>query len=134
MTHKVNNTSKNNTLDLIALSSSLICAIHCAVFPILLSFTSMSSLYFLNNPIIEWIFIGLGIVFLLTSLWPSYKNKHHKTKPLIIAGLGFVFIAIGRLHFTHLWEIINTVIGAVLLALAHYMNWKLLRLRLQQQS
>jgi len=126
------NKSKTNTLDIIALSSSLICAIHCAIFPILLSFSSLSSLYFLNNPIIEWVFISLGIVFLLTSLWPSYKTIHHKTKPLNMALLGFAFIAIGRLHFTHLWEVSNTVIGATLLAIAHYANWKLLRIAAKQ--
>lgn len=81
---------------------------------------------------IEWVFISLGIVFLLTSLCPSYKTIHDKTKPLKIALLGFAFIAIGRLHLTHLWEVINTVIGATLLALAHYSNWKLLRIATKQ--
>ena len=122
------NMQKNNALDLIALSSSLICAAHCAIFPIVLSFSSLSSLYFLNNPLIEWVFISLGIVFLFTSLWPSYKNNHHKTRPLKIALLGFTFIAIGRLHLTHLWEVSHTVIGATLLAVAHYSNWRLLRI------
>ncbi|WP_178984812.1 MerC domain-containing protein [Winogradskyella helgolandensis] len=126
------NSTKNNTLDLIALTSSLICAIHCAIFPILLSFSSLSSLYFLNNPIIEWAFISLGIVFLFTSLWPSYKNNHHNTKPLKMALFGFAFIALGRLHLTHLWEVFNTVIGATLLAVAHYSNWKLLRSTLKE--
>ncbi|EPR74322.1 hypothetical protein ADIWIN_0664 [Winogradskyella psychrotolerans RS-3] len=71
-------------------------------------------------------------MFLLTSLWPSYKTIHYKTKPLKIALLGFLFIAIGRLHFTNLWEVSNTVIGATLLALAHYANWKLLRIATKQ--
>ncbi|WP_458627185.1 MerC domain-containing protein [Winogradskyella sp. PC D3.3] len=119
--------TKHTTLDIIALSSSLICAIHCAFLPILLSFSSLSNLYFLNNPIIEWTFISFGIAFILTSLWPSYKNNHQNTKPLKIALFGFVFIAISRLHFTHLWEITNTVLGAILVAFAHYINWKLLR-------
>ncbi|MEJ4087380.1 MerC domain-containing protein [Galbibacter orientalis] len=118
---------KNNTIDLIALSSSLICAIHCAAIPIVLSFSSLSSLHFLENPIIEWTFIGFGLIFVLTSLWPSYKKVHHQTKPLLIAALGFVCIAIGRLNLTELWEIVNTVIGASLVSLAHYSNWKLLK-------
>lgn len=118
---------KSNTIDIIAFTSSLICAIHCAAIPILLSFSSLSSLHFLENPLIEWTFILLGIVFVFVSLWPSYKETHHKTKPLVFAGIGFALIAIGRLEFTELWEVANTVVGALLVSLAHYFNWKLLK-------
>ncbi len=49
-----------------------------------------------------------------------------------MALFGFAFIALGRLHLTHLWEVFNTVIGATLLAVAHYSNWKLLRSTLKE--
>lgn len=118
---------KNQTLDLIALSSSLICAVHCAAIPVVLSFSSLGSLHFLGNPYIEWAFISFGLVFVLTSLWPSYKKVHHQTKPLVYAALGFGFITLGRLDLNEVWEITNTVIGASLVSVAHYVNWKLLR-------
>lgn len=120
---------KNNTIDIIALSSSLICAVHCAAIPVVLSFSSLSSLHFLENPYIEWTFIVFGLLFVLTSLWPSYKKVHHRVKPLLYAALGFVFIALGRGNLTELWEISNTVMGASLVSVAHYLNWKLLRAR-----
>jgi len=120
---------KNNTIDLIALSSSIICAVHCAAIPVVLSFSSLNSLHFLKNPYIEWTFISFGLVFVLVSLWPSYKKIHHLTKPLQYATLGFAFIALGRLHLTELWEVLNTVIGASTVALAHYLNWKLVRIK-----
>lgn len=119
--------AKNNTLDIIALTSSLICAIHCAAIPIVLSFSSLSSLHFLENPFIEWFFIGLGVLFVFLSLWPSYKKNHHHVKPLLFAAMGFLFIAIGRFEFTELWEVSNTVIGALLVSAAHYFNWNILR-------
>ncbi|MEO5787617.1 MerC domain-containing protein [Gelidibacter sp.] len=115
---------KSNTIDIIALSSSLICAIHCAAVPLILSFSSLSNLHFFGNPYIEWSFISLGFVFLVTSLWPSYKKVHRRAKPLVYAILGFLFFALGRLNLTELWEISNTVIGGIMLALAHYLNWK----------
>jgi len=118
---------KSNTIDIIALTSSLICAIHCAAIPILLSFSSLSSLHFLENPWIEWTFILMGVVFVFISLWPSYKKMHHQRKPLLLAGIGFALIAIGRFEFTELWEVVNTVLGALFVSSAHYVNWKLLR-------
>ncbi|MEM6684886.1 MAG: MerC domain-containing protein [Bacteroidota bacterium] len=118
---------KSNTIDIIALTSSLICAIHCAAIPIVLSFSSLSSLHFLENPFIEWTFILLGVVFVFVSLWPSYKKVHQQTKPLLFAAIGFALIAIGRLEFTKLWEVGNTVVGALFVSSAHYFNWRLLK-------
>lgn len=118
---------KNNTIDIIAFTSSLICAIHCAAIPIVLSFSSLSSLHFLENPFIEWTFILLGVVFVFVSLWPSYKKSHHNKKPLIYAAVGFTLIAIGRLDFTEIWEVSHTVVGAIFVSIAHYSNWKILR-------
>lgn len=119
----------NQTYDVIALSSSILCAIHCAAVPILISFSALGSLQFLDNPWIEWSFIGFAFLLALLSLWPSYKRTHHCTTPLYFAGFGFFFIAIGRLDFTEWWETANTVFGACLVAYAHYCNWKLLKER-----
>ncbi|WP_299365628.1 MerC domain-containing protein [Winogradskyella sp.] len=124
---------KNGNIDIIALTSSLICAIHCAAIPIVLSFSSLSSLHFLENPYIEWFFICLGVIFVFISLWPSYKKIHHKLKPLLFASLGFILIAIGRFEFTELWEISNTVLGASLVSVAHYFNWRILKTKRDHQ-
>ncbi|WP_405292669.1 MerC domain-containing protein [Algibacter sp. Ld11] len=118
---------KNNTVDIIAFSSSLVCAVHCAAIPLIVSFSSLGSLQFLENPLIEWTFISFGVVFVLISLWPSYKNAHNKLMPLLYALFGFLFIALGRFDLNELWEVSNTVLGATLVSLAHYFNWKLLQ-------
>ncbi|WP_299104550.1 MerC domain-containing protein [uncultured Tenacibaculum sp.] len=116
---------RNNTIDIIALTSSIVCAIHCAAIPIIVSFSSLSSLHFLENPYIEWTFIAIGVIFVFMSLWPSYQKNHHKIKPLIFALIGFTFIGIGRFEFTVLWEVGNTVLGASLISMAHYFNWRI---------
>ncbi|AEM71380.1 hypothetical protein Murru_2342 [Allomuricauda ruestringensis DSM 13258] len=120
---------KSPTFDIIALFSSLICAVHCAAAPIVLSFSSLSSLHFLHSPLIEWLFIGLGVVFVFVTLWPSYKKVHHNARTLLIAALGFGIIALGRLDFSETWEVINTVFGAIMVSVAHFINWRLLRFR-----
>ncbi|WP_394751053.1 MerC domain-containing protein [Spongiimicrobium salis] len=125
---------KNDTLDIIAVSSSLICAIHCIVIPVLLSFSALSSLHFLENPYIEWAFTIFGLLFVFISLWPSFKKNHHQIKPLLFAALGFTLILIGRFQFNLLWEIGNTVIGAFLVAIAHYFNWQLIRVSENNKS
>ncbi|MCK0160007.1 MerC domain-containing protein [Allomuricauda sp. F6463D] len=115
------------TFDVIALFSSLICAIHCAAVPIVLSFSSMASLHFLHNPIIEWLFIGLAVVFVFVSLLPSYRTAHRKSMPLLIATVGFCLIILGRFDFGETWETINTGGGALMVSVAHFVNFKLLK-------
>lgn len=124
---------KTQTYDIIAMTSSLICAVHCAAVPILLSFSSLSGLHFLHNPIIEWSFIGLGIAFVFISLCPSYYKVHRRTRPLFIAAIGFGIIALGRLDFSEAWETVNTVGGALLVSAAHFVNWKIVHSKAQHK-
>lgn len=119
--------TKSQTLDIVGFASSLICAVHCAAIPLLLSFSSLSALHFLGNPWIEWSFIGLGVVFAGTSIIPGYRKLHLNPRPLIIVGLGFTFIILGRLDLTEWWEVLNTVAGAILVSFSHLVNWKLTR-------
>lgn len=120
---------KNQTIDLIALTSSILCAIHCAAVPILLSFSALSSIHLLHNPWIEWSFISLGLILVVLSLWPSFRKIHQRTMPLWFAAIGFLFIGISRLDFSLWWETGNTVFGACLVSYAHYRNWKLLSVK-----
>jgi hypothetical protein len=118
---------KNQTLDVIALGSSLLCAIHCAAIPIVLSFSALGSLHFLSNPWIEWAFITLGGVLVLFSIYPSYIKAHKNKNPLAYALVGFLSIGLGRLHLNEIWEVGFTVMGALLVGYAHLKNWKLLK-------
>lgn len=111
--------------DIVALTSSFLCAIHCALVPIVLSFSSLGSLSFLTNPWIEWLFISLGLVLVAVSLCPSYKKIHLNAFPLKLAVVGFTFIGLSRLEINELWEPIFTVTGATIVASSHYKNWKL---------
>ena len=112
-------------IDLVAISSALICAVHCLLVPIILSISTLSSLHFIKNPYIEWVFIFAGLVFALISIWSSFR-KYRKKRPLITAVVGFILIGLSRFDFTESWELINTVTGTSLIASAHYFNWKLL--------
>lgn len=118
---------KNQTFDIIALTSSIVCAIHCAAVPVILSFSALSSIHFLHNSWIEWSFISLGLILVVVSLWPSYRKIHKCTTPLWFAVIGFLFIGISRLEFSVWWETGNTVFGACMVSYAHYRNWRLLK-------
>lgn len=119
--------TNHQTFDIIAVTSAILCASHCLALPILLSFSAFAGLYILQNPVIEWFFIALGLLLILVSLWPSFRKIHSSKLPLKVASFGFLLIVLSRFDFSQSWEAGNTALGASLMAYAHYKNWRLLR-------
>lgn len=118
----------SSNLDFIGFGASFLCAIHCALLPFVIAVGLLSGLSWIANPIIENVFIAVSILLAATSLYPSYRNKHHDKKALKIAGIGFALLFVSRAvgHGSNL-EVITIVIGGLLIATAHYVNWQLLK-------
>lgn len=118
----------STNLDFLGFSASFLCAIHCALLPFVMTIGLMGSLSWLANPIIENGFIILSIILAAMSLYPSFKGKHHNSTALIVAGIGFVLLFLSRMvgHGSSV-ELITVVIGGLMIAVAHYINWQLLK-------
>jgi hypothetical protein len=112
-------------LDFIGLITSLFCALHCASIPLLLSFSTFSAFHFLGNPWVEYSVVIFSLVIALISFIPAYKIYHHKFLPILILGMGFIFIASGQTGLLSISEIVLTVVGAILISIAHIINWRL---------
>lgn len=112
-------------LDAIGMMASILCAIHCAALPLLLSLSTLASLHFLANPWIEYSVIILSLFLALVSFVPAFKRHHGKFLPLVLLGLGFILIGMGQFGFYELNEIAFTISGASVIAMAHAVNWLL---------
>ncbi|MEQ8304175.1 MAG: MerC domain-containing protein [Cyclobacteriaceae bacterium] len=111
-------------LDVIGFSASLICALHCAIVPLLLTFSALGSVTFMDDPVIELSMISISLILAMSSLLPCYFSHHHRIAPLIWAVSGFLLIAIGNLAPVEKYEILLTPAGGCLVAMAHYTNWR----------
>ena len=115
-------------LDFLGFSASMLCAIHCAVLPFVMTIGVLGGLHWLNTPWIEISFIVISIVLATFSLYPAYKNKHTNGKPLRLAGIGFFLLFVSRIAgHGSIYEVIPIVIGGILIAISHIINWKLLK-------
>jgi hypothetical protein len=112
-------------LDAAGFSASLLCAIHCAFVPVLVTLSFFEGLYFLADPTIERVVLAMSFFLALASLLPSYLKHHHRLSPILIFVLGAFLIILGRLDLSSLWEIVFTSVGATCIAVAHLVNWKL---------
>lgn len=109
--------------DFLGFMASMLCAVHCAALPLILTFSAFSGLAFLGNHLIEFIFLIISAIIAIWSFIPSYR-KHYNKKPLKIAVVGFLFL-IGSRFLPHgFMEHFITAIGGFTVAVAHYLNWK----------
>ena len=111
-------------LDVMGFSASFLCAIHCMLMPLILSFGLVGSLTWLESPLVEWIFIVSTLVLASWSLLGSLPN-HNNKRPLLIAAIGFAII-LGVHLLEHVVGHFVAAIGGVLIAYAHYLNWRLM--------
>ena len=112
-------------LDLLGFSASFLCALHCLVMPLVLSLGLAGGMSWLESAWVEWSFILSTLVLASWSLFGSL-SKHRNYKPLIIAGLGFVLIVVLHHVFEDSIGHYLSAIGGILVAYAHYYNWRLL--------
>src|ERR1700743_1040027 len=85
-------------LDNIGMTASTLCAIHCAIVPLLLTVLPLAGLGFLANPWFEWGMIILALLLGVSSIFLSYLRTHHRLLPLLLLMLGFVLIIAGHIY------------------------------------
>jgi len=114
--------------DFFGFFASFLCAIHCSLLPFVMTIGMLGGLSWLAEPWVEVTFIILSVILASMSLYPSYKKEHHNDKALKIAGIGFALLFISRLvgHGSSI-EVVTIVIGGLLIAFAHVVNWRLLK-------
>jgi hypothetical protein len=89
-------------------------------------FTSLPllGLGFLANPWVEWIMIMLALVVGISSIGTSYFRVHHRVLPLALMLAGFITIITGHLFITGWAEAIVVPAGGIMIAVAHFINYK----------
>ncbi len=113
--------------DFIGFTTSLLCALHCAALPLLLSMAPLAGLQFLENPWIEYSIILLSFFIASNALIHGYRKIHHKKLALSIAIVGFLLIGSGQVLESEWIEIFLMTCGGTMIAIAHLINWKQVR-------
>ena len=114
--------------DKLSIGISMLCIIHCLLFPsFLILFSSFLSLSF-NGEIVHYFLLFLVVPISLLALSMGLKN--HKNSLIFIFGLiGLINLIYALFASTSLFglsgEILFTIIGSILIIGAHYSNYRL---------
>jgi MerC mercury resistance protein len=109
--------------DTLGIITSIACAIHCALLPVLLTSLPVFGVNIIHNTYFEWGMIALAFGVGCYSLYHGYI-KHHKNKvPFLIFSAGFVFLVLKQ--FTAVYEFLCLGIAVLLIITAHYYNYRI---------
>ncbi|MEY4053982.1 MAG: hypothetical protein RJA92_1173 [Bacteroidota bacterium] len=111
--------------DAFGIATSVACAIHCAVLPLILSSLPLFGINIIENQGFELLMIGLAFVVGVYSLYHGRKKHHHSYTPLLLFSAGIVLMIVKSISQSHaLWLLIPAVIAVIT---AHFLNYKLCR-------
>ncbi len=108
-------------LDFAGAATAMLCAVHCALFPVLLSFGIISNTH--HNHFFDWTLMSIGILIAGFILIKDFISNHKNILPITIAGLGFIILFTGiETHGEHFYL---NVIGGFFIVGSHFLNWKI---------
>ena len=107
--------------DLLGIATSVGCAIHCALLPLVASTLPVFGINIIHNSYFEWGMIWLAFVVGVYALVHGYKTHHKNTLPLILFLVGFILLAAKQ--FYNQQEVYFLMPAIILMIAAHYINF-----------
>ena len=115
------------SLDAVGIGASFVCAIHCALLPLLLMVLPLTGMKFFHNEILDFGLIGVSFIVGCFALLRGYRKHHHKINALLLFSLGFPILVIDHFFLKNEASIIVIIISSILIITAHFINWHAIR-------
>jgi hypothetical protein len=111
--------------DALGITTSLACAIHCALLPLFLTSLPLFGINVIHNIVFESVMVLLAFGIGSYSFYHGYRKHHHSIAPFLLFGAGMVFL-IFKLFFIQYetWLLIPAV---SLIVIAHILNFRFCR-------
>ena len=109
--------------DAVGIATSVLCAIHCTLLPLLMSSLPLFGINILHNQLFEWGMILLAFSVGSYALFHGYIRHHHSLLPVLLFSAGFALLVLK--HFFHDVENWFLLPAVVLIISGHYHNYRL---------
>ncbi len=112
--------------DTMGIATSIACAIHCALLPVLMSSLPVFGVNIIHNSFFEWGMISLAFVVGSYSLFHGYVKHHQSYIPVLIFSVGFIFLVLKQ--FFEAYDLGLLLIAVAFIISAHFYNYRLCHL------
>ena len=111
--------------DGLGIATSLACAVHCALLPLVLTSLPLFGINIIHNGIFEWGMISIAFGVGVYALLHGYRTHHKNFLPVALFSAGFAFLITKQFFLPY--ELYFLLPAVVLIISAHYLNYRLCR-------
>jgi len=118
--------NKKFNWDALGITTSVVCAIHCAVLPLLLTSLPVFGFDIIQNSFFEYAMILLAFAVGVYALSHGFRKHHQRILPISVFAVGILFLLAKQVwHSLHIWLLVPAVVAIIS---AHYLNYRFSRL------
>jgi MerC mercury resistance protein len=118
MTQKIN-------WDALGITTSILCAIHCAILPLMVASLPILGINIIENTRFEYGMIGLAFLIGSWSLWHGFSRHHRRFGPLLLFCSGMLFLLSKQIW--HQYQFWLLPFAVLLIVSAHILNYRFSR-------
>ncbi len=112
----------NVNWDALGITTSLACAVHCALLPLFLTSLPLFGFNVIHNYFFEAGMILLAFGIGSYSLYHGYRRHHHNRLPLILFTMGIIFLVLKQFYILYeTWLLVPAVLCIIV---AHILNFR----------
>jgi hypothetical protein len=111
--------------DFFGIVTSIACAIHCALLPVVVTSLPMFGINIIHNTVFEWLMILIAFSVGCYAVLHGYYKHHRILLPFYIFSSGIIFLILKQL-FPDL-DILFLSLAVLLIVTGHYLNYKYTR-------
>ncbi|MEO1438301.1 MAG: MerC domain-containing protein, partial [Bacteroidota bacterium] len=108
--------------DIVGMWTAGVCAVHCALLPMLLAIGALSGVSAWAHPVIEVVFVSVSLFICVFVLIPQFRKAHHNMLPICLMITGIGLIVGGHFLGLHEYEPVFTTIGGLVVLTSHFLN------------
>ena len=108
--------------DALGITTSLLCAIHCALLPLLVASLPVLGINIIHNQLFEFGMIGLAFLIGTWALWHGFRYHHGRIIPWLLFVTGISLLIAKQVW--HSYELAILPFAVVLVVAAHVVNWR----------
>ena len=108
--------------DFFGMLTSIACAIHCAILPLVISSLPIFGINIINNSPFEWLMISIAFVVGSVAVLHGYRSHHKSLVPFYLFITGFIFLVVKQFFLSV--ELVFLLPAVFFILFAHILNYK----------